>query len=119
MNRKNAERLLTVDIQKLSPDKLRTYKVQLLDAWRYAKGDYGMDNDFFVHVPELRAYVPANYWLLKNIENKLDEPIEFFFRLCIIKLRFNYNGSICCHFITTFRYFCKNYVTSKIIRDIM
>ena len=73
MNRKKAESLLQVDVNTLSPSELQKHKVQMLDAWRYAKGDYGTDNDFFVSIPELRAYVPANYWLLKNIETRLDE----------------------------------------------
>ncbi|MGN0106242.1 MAG: hypothetical protein ACI4A5_00920 [Hominilimicola sp.] len=73
MNRKKAERLVTIDILKLPPEKLQAHKIQLLDAWRYAKGDYGADNDFFVIVPELRSCVPASLWLLKNIESRLDE----------------------------------------------
>lgn len=68
-----AKALLQVDHTKLSPSALQNHKVQMLDAWRYAKGDYGHQNDFFVSVPELRAYVPADKWILRNIENKLNE----------------------------------------------
>lgn len=73
MNRKKAERLVTIDVKNLPSDELQKYKVQLLDAWRFAKGDYGKENDFFSYVPELQAFVPANYWLLRNIESRLDE----------------------------------------------
>ena len=73
MKRAKAEKLLQVDIKTLTPSELQKYKVQILDAWRHAKGDYGTDNDFFVSVPELRSHVPANFWLLKNIETRLDE----------------------------------------------
>jgi hypothetical protein len=72
MTRKKAESLVQVDHSTLTEYALQKYKVQMLDAWRYAKGEYGYENDFFVKVPELRSYVPANYWLLRNIEQKLD-----------------------------------------------
>lgn len=73
MNVKKAQSLVTVNHTQLTQAELQKYTVQLLDAWRYAKGDYGKDNDFFVPVPELRAYVPADKWLLRNIETRLDE----------------------------------------------
>lgn len=68
-----AKSLLQIDYTKLSQSELQKYKVRLLDAWRYAKGDYGTNNDFFVPVPELRAVVPADKWLLRNIENRMQE----------------------------------------------
>lgn len=73
MNRKKAERLIAVDIKKLSPEKMQQYKAQLIDAFLYARGEYGTNNDFFAYVPELGANVPVNYWLLQNIKNKLTE----------------------------------------------
>lgn len=73
MRRATAEKLITIDFSTLPQHKQQAYKVQLLDAWRYARGDYGHDNDFFIAVPELNAYVPKNYWLLKNIESRLDQ----------------------------------------------
>lgn len=73
MNIKKAQSLVAVNHTELTQSELQKYKVQLLDAWRYAKGEYGTDNDFFVSVPELRAYVPKDKWLLRNIETKLDE----------------------------------------------
>lgn len=72
MKIKKAQSLLQLDHRTLSETELQKYKVQLLDAWRHAKGDYGYENDFFVHVPELKAFVPKDCWLLKNIESRLD-----------------------------------------------
>lgn len=72
MTIKKAQSLLRIDHSTLSEAELQKYKVQLLDAWRYAKGEYGYENDFFVHIPELKAFAPKDYWLLKNIESRLD-----------------------------------------------
>lgn len=72
MTIKKAQSLLQIHHRSLSEAELQKYRVWLLDAWRYAKGDYGYENDFFVRVPELKAFVPKDYWLLKNIESRLD-----------------------------------------------
>ena len=72
MTLKKAKSLLQIDIKTLSAEELQKHKVQLLDAWRMAKGEYGYDNDFFVWCGELKAYTPKDYWLLKNIEDRLD-----------------------------------------------
>ena len=68
-----AKHLIQIDHSTLSETELQKYKVQLLDAWRYARGDYGYGNGFFVYVQELKAFTPKDYWLLKNIESKLDQ----------------------------------------------
>jgi len=73
MNFKKAQSLLQTDIKTLSSDDLRKYTISLLDAWRYAKGEYGYNNDFFVRCPEVKAYIPRDKWLLKNIDNRLNE----------------------------------------------
>ena len=52
---------------------LHIYKVNIIDAWRYARGDYGHNNDFFVYVGEVKAYVHRDYWLLKNIETIMNK----------------------------------------------
>ena len=67
-----AKNLVCVDEKTLTESELQKYKVSLIDAWRYARGDYGHQNDFFVYVGELKAYTPKDYWLLKNIESKMD-----------------------------------------------
>lgn len=76
MTLKKAQALLQVDIKSLSVEDLQKYKVQLLDAWRMAKGDYGYDNDFFVWIGELKSYTPKDYWLLKNINDRLDTLLK-------------------------------------------
>lgn len=73
MTLKKAQKLVQQDVSLLSKEELQSYKVALLDAWRYAKGDYGNTNDFFVYVDDLRAYVPADKWLLQNVNKRLDE----------------------------------------------
>lgn len=72
MNIKKAKDLLSKDISKMSEDSLQKYKVSLLDAWRYAKGDYGYQNDFFYYLGEVKAFVPVDKWLLQNINKRLD-----------------------------------------------
>jgi hypothetical protein len=67
-----ARKLVLVDTNTLKESELQKYKVSLIDAWRYARGDYGYQNDFFMYVGELKAYTPKDYWLLKNIESKMD-----------------------------------------------
>lgn len=72
MNIKKAKDLLSKDISKMSEDSLQKYKVLLLDAWRYAKGDYGYKNDFFYYLEEVKGFVPVDKWLLQNINKRLD-----------------------------------------------
>lgn len=72
MKLKKAQDLLSIDITTLTDEKLQEYKVKLIDAWRYAKGDYGCYNDFFIAVPEVKAYIPKDKWLLKNINDRLE-----------------------------------------------
>lgn len=67
-----ATKLLQKDTEQMTQEQLQKYKVKLIDAWRYARGDYGHNNDFFVWVGELKAFTPRDYWLLKNIEYKMD-----------------------------------------------
>ena len=67
-----AKELLSVDVSNLNETEAQKYKVRIIDAWRYARGDYGYNNDFFVWVGELRAFAPRDYWLLKNIETRMD-----------------------------------------------
>ena len=73
MTIKKAQRIVSTDTKTLKEVELQKYKVSLIDAWRYARGDYGYNNDFFVWVGELKAHTPKDYWLLKNIESKMDE----------------------------------------------
>ena len=73
MTLKKAQNLIQTDFSVLSDEKLQKYKVNIIDAWRYARGDYGYNNDFFVYVDEVKAYVPRDYWLLKNIETIMDK----------------------------------------------
>ena len=73
MNLKKAQNLLQIDIDTLSLEQLQKHNVNLLDAWRYANGEYGYHNDFFMHVPELRAFVPADKWILLNLRNRQQE----------------------------------------------
>lgn len=72
MNIKKAQNLLSKDVSKMSGEALQKYKVSLLDAWRYAKGDYGYQNDFFYYLGEVKAFIPVDKWLLENINKRLD-----------------------------------------------
>lgn len=76
MNLKKAQNLLRVDIETLSLEELQRHNVALLTAWRYADGQYGYQNDFFVYVPELKAFVPADKWLLLNLWNRQEEVFD-------------------------------------------
>lgn len=60
MNFKKAQNLIRTDFSNLSDEKLQKYKVDIIDAWRYARGDYGYNNDFFVYVGEAGAFVPRD-----------------------------------------------------------
>lgn len=73
MTLKAAKEIICNDYTKLNENQLQKYKVKLIDAWRYAKGDYGYNNDFFVYVGEVKAYVPKDYWLLHNIISIMDK----------------------------------------------
>ena len=73
MTLRKARKLIQEDIRKMSCEKLQRYKCALLDAWRYAKGDYGYQNDFFYYCGDVNAYIPVDKWLLNNINDKLDE----------------------------------------------
>lgn len=73
MNLKKAKNLLRVNIETLSLEELQRHNVALLDAWRYANGEYGYQNDFFVCVPELNAFIPADKWILLNLRNRQQE----------------------------------------------
>ena len=73
MNLSKAKKLLSIDISKMSLEALQKQYVSLLDAWRYAKGDYGHDNTFFAYCAEMRGFVPADYWVEKNLATRLSE----------------------------------------------
>lgn len=73
MNLRKAQKLLREDILSLSLEQLQKYKADLVTAWYYAKGEYGYQNDFFVYLPEVKAYVPADKWMLQNINARMDE----------------------------------------------
>ena len=76
MDISKAKRLLQIDISKMSSEALQKHYVSMLDAWRYAKGEYGHNNSFFTYCEELRGFVPADYWLEKNIACRLSEIEE-------------------------------------------
>ena len=48
MNISKAKKLLSIDISQMSLEALQRQYVALLDACRYAKGDYGHDNSFLL-----------------------------------------------------------------------
>ena len=73
MNLRKAQRLIQTDLAALTVEQFQKYKVALVDAYYHAKGEYGYHNDFFIEVPELKAFVPADKWLLKNIISKMGE----------------------------------------------
>lgn len=73
MNLSKAKKLLSIDISQMSLEALQRQYVALLDAWRYAKGDYGHDNTFFAYCGEMRGFVPADYWLERNLATRLSE----------------------------------------------
>lgn len=73
MNLSKAKKLLSIDISKMSLEALQKQYVSLLDAWRYAKGDYGHDNTFFAYCEEMRGFIPADYWIEKNLATRLSE----------------------------------------------
>lgn len=73
MNISKAKKLLSIDISQMSLEALQRQYVALLDAGRYAKGDYGHDNSFFAYCGEMRGFVPADYWLERNLATRLSE----------------------------------------------
>lgn len=73
MTLRKARKLIQEDIYKMSYEKLQRYKCSLLDAWRYAKGDYGYQNDFFYYCEDVNSYIPIDKWILENINKRLDE----------------------------------------------
>lgn len=73
MNYKKAKSLIQQDTKDMNLAQLQKYSASLSDAWRYARGDYGYNNDFFCYLPELKSYTPRDKWLLKNLETRLDE----------------------------------------------
>ena len=73
MTFKKAQNIVCTDFSNFPAEKLQKYKVNVIDAWRYARGDYGYNNDFFVYIGEVKAFVPRDKWLLKNIESIMDK----------------------------------------------
>lgn len=79
MKLKQAENLLTVDINCLSLEQLQRHRVKLTDAWRESRAEYGMMhaivNGFYIPIASesITGYTPKNIWLTHCLEYALQE----------------------------------------------
>lgn len=66
-------------IEDMSLEELQKHKVRLIDAWRESRAQYGFTqavNDGFYKViinEYSTGYTPADMWLTKNLEARMDE----------------------------------------------
>ena len=81
MNIQAARNLLAKRIEDMSLEQIQRHKVRLVDAWRESRGDLGFDqavrDGFFKALASESAsgYVPADFWLTRNLGTNLDEVI--------------------------------------------
>ena len=73
-----ARQLVTENIEMMSLEQLQKHRVDILDAWRQAKADYGMEQavrDGFYRLIAADAvfYTPTDLWLTQNLTTRLDE----------------------------------------------
>lgn len=79
MKRKKAEALLKKNYKKMSLEQLQKYKVELMDAWRESRAEYGFSeavkNGFYkiLDSESVSGFVPADLWLTQNLDSKILE----------------------------------------------
>lgn len=79
MTREKAESLLKKDYNKMNFEQLQKYKVQLLDAWRESRAEYGfaeaVKNGFYKILASESAsgFVPMDLWLTQNLDARILE----------------------------------------------
>lgn len=77
-----ANQLLAKDIEDMSFEQLLNHRVNILDAWRQSKAEYGyieaVKNGFYKVISSDSAYgySPTDIWLTQNLLNRLNE-IEY------------------------------------------
>lgn len=79
MRIEKARSLLREPIKDMSLEKLQRHKVNLIDAWRHSKADYGYPQavaEGFYKVLESASasgFFPADMWLTHQLQYRLDE----------------------------------------------
>ena len=79
MRIEKARSLLREPIKDMPLEKLQRHKVNLIDAWRHSKADYGYPQavaEGFYKVLESESasgFFPTDMWLTRQIEYRMDE----------------------------------------------
>lgn len=79
MTKQKAENLLKKNYKEMNLEQLQKYKVQLLDAWRESRAEYGfpeaVKNGFYKILDSEYAsgFIPVDLWLTKNLDFKIAE----------------------------------------------
>lgn len=79
MNIRKAKSLYALNIENMSYESLLKHRVNLIDAWRQSRADYGfreaVKNGFYASIASESAsgYSPKDIWLTHNIEERLGE----------------------------------------------
>lgn len=73
-----AKQLVAENIETMSLEQLQKHRVDVLDAWRQSKADFGMEQavrDGFYKLIAADAvfYTPTDLWLIQNLTARLDE----------------------------------------------
>ena len=80
MKIERARKLLTEDIGQMTLEQIQRHRVNLIDAWRESRAEYGMDqavmNGFYIQTGEdITEHTPTDLWLAQNLSRRLDETI--------------------------------------------
>lgn len=79
MTIQKAQKLLTLNYFALSLKQLQKHKIDLIDAWRHSRAEYGMDTavkeGFYCSVASESAagFVPVDLWLTQNLFTRYNE----------------------------------------------
>ena len=74
-----ARQLLTLDISKMNLEQLQKHKVNVIDAWRHSKAQYGLEeaveNGFYkiIVANSAEGFTPSDIWLTHQLSQRLDE----------------------------------------------
>lgn len=79
MTYKQAENLLTKNIENMTIEQLQKHKIALLDAWRHSEGFFGMPeavkNGFYLVLASesAKGYTPRDIWLTVKLKARYYE----------------------------------------------
>ena len=79
MKIQQARKLLSVDFSNLDLEKLQKLHVNLLDAWRESRADYGymqaVNNGFYAVISSesAKGFTPVDIWLERNLLTRITE----------------------------------------------